>query len=905
MQNQIDPHIAAMQGTEDLAVLCSAALDPLFWRADRIDALSAWCGHIPFAHWLVAALRPNSIVELGTHSGVSYSAFCAAVEKVQLNTQCYAVDTWRGDPHAGIYGEQVFDELRAYHQRRFATFSTLLRSTFDEAVSQFADASIDLLHIDGCHTYDAVRHDFEQWRPKLSARSVVLFHDTNERQSDFGVWRLWSELRDSYPSFEFLHGHGLGVLLTGGATPPSVRALCQLDAVRVANLRSRFAVLGERWEAEQREHWRANAERQRSDTGEIDAIHQRLQQTESALNDATSLAERDAQQRVALEQELRKARARILAVEEARADLEAAMEQAIDDAQGRAAASESALRGIESSTIWRATRPLRSVLALAPHGGRRNLGAALRARGVGIAKQLPLGLRRRARVEENARLIAASPLFDEQWYVQQYPGAGESRKKAAHHYATAGTTERHHPSPLFDAQWYLKQNPDVAAHGINPLVHYEKFGRAEGRAIRALDDKNTEPAIEPIEPAFPAPARNWKPEPPDPELHSLLSQRFSPIAPLRVFRVAGQERHVTLVVDRVDGGPLIEDPRAGLALAVTLAKRLGAGLRIVTRLAAIDAGSVDTLFRHHGIAWDGNIDFVFSGVKDGPAIAAGPDDIFIVANWWNAHAAIQVIDPRRIVYLVQEDERALYANGEEQLRCAETIATPGLRLVVDSRTLHAHLVADGSVPAGTPWFEPAAACGNAGKDAPHVADGKRRFVFYARPDQPRHLYWRGLEAIGACLEDGVLSPQEWEVHFIGAGLTPLELPGCVHPHLHEITPSAVARDDLTRVIHSADVGLCLVESPHPGYATLDLASGGAHVVSNRYGVKTSLERYAPNLLCVDPAVASLKSAIREAAQRGRTPESAARPVNWESTFSSALASLEAVAMFSTGASPNV
>ncbi len=892
MPNQTNAQNVAMSDTDELAALCNTALDPLFWRADRIDALSAWCGHIPFAHWLVAALRPKSIVELGTHSGVSYSAFCAAVEKAQLDTRCYAVDTWRGDAHAGTYDEPVFDDLQAYHQRRFATFSTLLRTTFDEAVTQFPDASIDLLHIDGCHTYDAVRHDFEQWLPKLSERSVVLLHDTNERKADFGVWRLWSELRESYPAFEFLHGHGLGVLLTGDAIPPSVRGLGELDAARVANLRNRFAVLGERWEAEHSERLRANAERQHSDAASgIDEIHQRLQQAESALNAATRLAERETQQRLTLELDLRKARARLLSVEDARADLEAQMERALDDAQTRASEAEEALRGIESSTIWRATRPLRSVLAHAP-GGRRNVGAVLRARGARIAKQLPLGLGGRARLEENARIIANSPLFDAEWYVQQHPDAG-SGKSAAHHYASAGTVEQHDPSPLFDAQWYLKQNPDVAAHGINPLVHFEKFGRAEGRAMRALDGKTAPPAIEPVEPAFPAPAPGWKPEPAGPELHSLLTQRFAPIAPLRIFCVAGQERHVTLILDTADGGPLATDPRAGLALAVTLAKRLGAGLRVVTRQKAVDAGNVDALFRHHGIAWDGNIDFVFSAVKDGPAVAVGADDIFIATNWWNVHAAIQVVEPRRIVHLIQEDERALYACGEEQLRCAETISTPGLRLVVDSQTLHAHLAASGIVRGDTPWFEPVAASGNA-KDAPRVAGGKRRFAFHARPDQPRHLYWRGLEAIGACLEDGILNPQEWDVHFFGAGLTPLALPGSVYPHLHEAVSFTEAH-----AVHTADVALCLVESPHPGYVTLDLARAGIQVVSNRYGVKTSLERYAPNLLCVDPTVASLKAAIREAAQRGRAPEAAARSMNWDAVFSSALASLE------TGASRNV
>ena len=123
----------------------------------RHKTFSTWVDHIQFGYDLVAALRPRLLVELGTQAGMSYFTFCQSVEEHDLDTLCYAVDTWEGEQHTGAYDESVWESVAAVNRTTYPGFSYLMRMYFHEALPHFADESIDLLHIDGLHTYDAVK----------------------------------------------------------------------------------------------------------------------------------------------------------------------------------------------------------------------------------------------------------------------------------------------------------------------------------------------------------------------------------------------------------------------------------------------------------------------------------------------------------------------------------------------------------------------------------------------------------------------------------------------------------------------------------------------------------------------------------------------------------------------------
>ncbi len=215
--------------------------DPIILNEpQRLTDVRSWHGHLRFAMWVVSATRPRSIVELGTHKGDSYSAFCQAVKVLAIPAKCFAVDTWHGDTQSGNYADDVYQDLIRHNREHFADFSTLLRGTFDEALTKIENQSVDLLHIDGFHSYRAVRYDFESWLPKLSDRAVVLIHDCAVVEPGFGVWRFWNELCRRYPHFTFHHSNGLGLLAVGKDIPNRIRPLLNISSADAACIRHLF-----------------------------------------------------------------------------------------------------------------------------------------------------------------------------------------------------------------------------------------------------------------------------------------------------------------------------------------------------------------------------------------------------------------------------------------------------------------------------------------------------------------------------------------------------------------------------------------------------------------------------------------------------------------------------------------
>ena len=490
-------------------------VDIASFEPERVEPPNSWCGHLHFAAWIVQSLNPKVFVELGTHSGNSYLAFCQAVKEFGLETKCYAVDTWQGDEQAGFYNEEIFSSLNYYHQNHYSDFSRLLRMTFDEALPFFDDKNIDLLHIDGLHTYEAVKHDFEAWLPKLAQGAIVLFHDTNVYKLGFGVWKFWSELKERYPTnLDFFHSYGLGVLQIDHGDNLNQNNWLESSSTIKELLRRYFSSLG-------------NYQIKSYELEDLRKQEEQLKRHIISLNQA--IADRDGQiaslnhvvsdrdgQIASLNHVLSDREGQIASLNQVVSDREgqiasfnhvvsyhngqiASLNHVVSDREGQIAILDSAAadRDGQIETLKRTLTESDSELALINFYLRR-IQAPIR-----IGKRFmenilhPL---RAYRLSRDMRTVKTSQLFDIGYYISKYRDVRISACDPIRHYCKTGWKEGRNPSLLFDTKHYLMSNSDVEKLGINPFVHYIKYGIVEGREINKtiIDQPSPVPSEEEI-----------------------------------------------------------------------------------------------------------------------------------------------------------------------------------------------------------------------------------------------------------------------------------------------------------------------------------------------------------------------------------------------------------------------
>lgn len=168
---------------------------------------------------LVRDLKPKGAMEIGTHNGGTLYTLCRLADPAAI---IISLDLPRGRFGGGYH------PLKIPIYRRFAGPRQRLHLVRDDSHSDktrehirglLNGQQLDYLFIDGDHTYEGVKQDFEMYSPFVRRGGVVAFHDIAEHfeKKDCQVHRFWNEIRYSFRSREFIEDKaqgwaGIGVL---------------------------------------------------------------------------------------------------------------------------------------------------------------------------------------------------------------------------------------------------------------------------------------------------------------------------------------------------------------------------------------------------------------------------------------------------------------------------------------------------------------------------------------------------------------------------------------------------------------------------------------------------------------------------------------------------------------------
>ena len=171
---------------------------------------------------VVSAAQPRAILEIGTLRGGTLFALCKLAHP---QATIISVDLPGGQFGGG------YNSIQASLLRRFTTprqslhllrADSHLNST-RQAVEEISP-TLDLLFIDGDHSYAGVKHDFALYSPIVRPAGMIVFHDIAPHDTHkfplepaCEVDRFWREIKDSYRHTEIIDSPdqgwaGVGVL---------------------------------------------------------------------------------------------------------------------------------------------------------------------------------------------------------------------------------------------------------------------------------------------------------------------------------------------------------------------------------------------------------------------------------------------------------------------------------------------------------------------------------------------------------------------------------------------------------------------------------------------------------------------------------------------------------------------
>jgi predicted O-methyltransferase YrrM len=152
----------------------------------------------------IEAKKPKTIVEIGTANGETFSLFCQICPKdaILISIDLPGSDFSRGYPENDILKLKSF--ARGDQQIHCISENSHLDETKNKLLKIIKE--IDVLFIDGDHSYESVKRDFELYSPLMSKGGLIFFHDILFHPFNHGceVNIFWRQLKEKHEVTEFI-----------------------------------------------------------------------------------------------------------------------------------------------------------------------------------------------------------------------------------------------------------------------------------------------------------------------------------------------------------------------------------------------------------------------------------------------------------------------------------------------------------------------------------------------------------------------------------------------------------------------------------------------------------------------------------------------------------------------------
>lgn len=275
-------------------------------------------------------------------------------------------------------------------------------------------------------------------------------------------------------------------------------------------------------------------------------------------------------------------------------------------------------------------------------------------------------------------------------------------------------------------------------------------------------------------------------------------------------------------------------------------------------------------------------------------IEISSNDIFVATSWWTAHIAHEAVaktSHNKFIFLEQDYEPIFYEHGAYRVLAEQCYGFSHVPMY-STALLQDFFVRKGII---TPcdkgeYFNNPVLDFQLTDSFSHNKARKRRLLFYARP-QPhnaRNLYPLGCLAIDKAGAMGYFAEEEWEIIGIGGDVGEQKLP-C------GLTIRHIGKFDLQKykeLLPEHDLGLSLMDSPHPSLLPIEMASAGLLVVTNTYDIKDAhyFTGISSNIKAVPSDMDSLALALIEQSSRVGDLDQRLKgsKVNWPHSWEEAL-----------------